>query len=117
TVFQTPPEPTATYQTLGSPGSIATSAILPDMNAGPRLRSSSPFRVAAESRGESAPGLDRPVPRVGAPTSGVASRTSEQGIAARRSERMAISSRRSIGARLTSSGTGGPGRGALTQEP
>ena len=37
-VFQTPPEPTATYQTLSLSGCTATSAIRPDKNAGPTLR-------------------------------------------------------------------------------
>jgi hypothetical protein len=50
-VFQTPPEPTATYQVAASRGSIATSAMRPDMKAGPRLRSVSPASVAADSRG------------------------------------------------------------------
>ena len=36
-VFHTPPEPTATYQTFSFIGSIAISAILPDMKAGPIL--------------------------------------------------------------------------------
>src|SRR6056297_79635 len=47
TVFQTPPEPTATYQTLGLSGCSAISAIRPDMNAGPMVRSSRPAKVSA----------------------------------------------------------------------
>ena len=47
TVFQTPPEPTATYQVLGSVGSIAMSAIRPDMSAGPMARSFRPSNAFA----------------------------------------------------------------------
>ena len=36
-VFQTPPDPTATYHTFSFFGSMAISAILPDINAGPML--------------------------------------------------------------------------------
>ena len=36
-VFQTPPEPTPTYQTFGLVGSTAISAMRPDINAGPML--------------------------------------------------------------------------------
>ena len=36
-VFQTPPEPAPTYQTLGLVGSTAMSAIRPDIKAGPIL--------------------------------------------------------------------------------
>src|SRR6056297_90962 len=49
TVFQTPPEPTATYQTLGLSGCNAMSAMRPDMNAGPMVRSSSPANVLSVS--------------------------------------------------------------------
>ena len=44
-VFQTPPEPTATYQVLGSRGSIAMSAMRPDMKAGPMPRSFRPSKA------------------------------------------------------------------------
>ena len=37
-VFQTPPEPTATYQTLSLSGWVTISAIRPDKKAGPTLR-------------------------------------------------------------------------------
>ena len=47
TVFHTPPEPTATYQVLGSVGSIAMSAMRPDMSAGPMARSFRPSNVLA----------------------------------------------------------------------
>ena len=47
TVFQTPPEPTATYHVLGSVGSIAMSAMRPDMSAGPMARSFRPSNVLA----------------------------------------------------------------------
>src|ERR1041385_307066 len=46
TVFQTPPEWTATYQVLFSSGWIATSPIRPDGAAGPRFRSRSPAKSA-----------------------------------------------------------------------
>ena len=42
TVFQTPPEWTATYQVFRSETGIATSPIRPDGAAGPRFRSRSP---------------------------------------------------------------------------
>ncbi len=45
TVFHTPPEPTATYQVLGFVGSIAMSAMRPDMSAGPMARSFSPSKL------------------------------------------------------------------------
>ncbi len=50
-VFQTPPEPTATYQLLWSLGWIAMSAILPDIRAGPIARSSRPASVSAVRAG------------------------------------------------------------------
>src|SRR5512139_2017894 len=50
-VFQTPPEPTATYQVLALRGSTAMSAMRPDISAGPMLRSFRPSSVFAESRG------------------------------------------------------------------
>jgi hypothetical protein len=43
-VFQTPPEPTATYQTLESSGSQSISEILPDIKAGPMLRHFRPLK-------------------------------------------------------------------------
>ena len=47
-VFHTPPEPTPTYQTLGSPGLKATSAMRPDMKAGPMVRSPMPAKVPSD---------------------------------------------------------------------
>ena len=44
-VFQAPPDPTATYQVFSFFGSIAISAILPDMKAGPTLLNLKPFRA------------------------------------------------------------------------
>ena len=44
-VFQTPPEPTATYQVFSLVGSIAMSAILPDIKAGPTLLNLKPERA------------------------------------------------------------------------
>ena len=43
-VFQTPPDPAATYQTLESSGSQSISEMRPDINAGPRLRHFSPLK-------------------------------------------------------------------------
>jgi hypothetical protein len=52
TVFHTPPEPTATYHVLGRAGSIAMSAMRPDMKAGPIARSFEPVEgLAGEARG------------------------------------------------------------------
>ncbi|HEX7581390.1 MAG TPA: hypothetical protein VF580_15445 [Thermoanaerobaculia bacterium] len=48
TVFQTPPEATATYQVLVREGTTAMSAIRPDVRAGPSDRSLSPEKVSAE---------------------------------------------------------------------
>jgi hypothetical protein len=44
-VFHTPPEPTATYHKLKSLGSMAMSAIRPDINAGPIPLSCNPENV------------------------------------------------------------------------
>ena len=49
-VFQTPPEPTATYQVARSVGSIAMSAIRPEASDGPMLRSVRPAKVSAVIR-------------------------------------------------------------------
>jgi hypothetical protein len=46
-VFQRPPNAEATYQTLVFRGSIATSWMRPDVNAGPMERSSMSLRVGA----------------------------------------------------------------------
>ena len=46
-VFQTPPEPTATYHTFSLVSSIAISAILPDINAGPTLLNLKLFKAEA----------------------------------------------------------------------
>ena len=45
-VFHTPPEPTATYQVFSFSRSMAMSAILPDINAGPILLNLKPLRAA-----------------------------------------------------------------------
>ena len=50
TVFQTPPEPTATYQTLLFSGCTAISAIRPDINPGPIFRSFNPEKVLSTKR-------------------------------------------------------------------
>ncbi len=42
TVFQTPPNAEATYQTLGFLGSISTSTMRPVVSVGPMLRSARP---------------------------------------------------------------------------
>ena len=48
-VFHTPPEPTATYQTLRSWGCQAISAMRPDIKAGPILRHFRPARDDSSS--------------------------------------------------------------------
>ena len=44
-VFQSPPDPTATYHTFSLLWSMAISAILPDMNAGPILLNLKPSKA------------------------------------------------------------------------
>jgi hypothetical protein len=46
-VFQTPPDPAATYQTALRVGWITMSLIRPDMMAGPMLRNASPDKTSA----------------------------------------------------------------------
>ena len=46
-VFQTPPDPTATYQVAGSSGWTAMSAMRPPMSAGPIPRSARPSAACA----------------------------------------------------------------------
>jgi len=48
-VFQTPPEPTATYHVLRFRGWITMSLIRPDISPGPKLRNSSPARISDDS--------------------------------------------------------------------
>ncbi len=50
-VFQTPPEPAATYQVWRFKGWMTISLIRPDMRAGPMLRKARPERSSGERAG------------------------------------------------------------------
>ena len=73
-VFQTPPEPTATYQVVASSGWTAMSAMRPPISAGPMPRSARPCAASWMTAG-SAGGVWAVAGRVGALVARIRART------------------------------------------